>query len=163
MSNASFNNTSKQFKKVPLASVNKVAAFDYGVFLLSLRLQSTESVRQKLLKKKYPAAEVADTIVRLLELKYLNDSQFAEVYFENLKKYKSFGFFGIKKKLMDAKLPAVLIERLLKDFSLKDELSIAKKFVAKNSAKTAVQLSRMLASRGFRADTVYKVVKYPQE
>lgn len=141
-----------------------ISAFDYAVYLLSLQLQSSGSIRDKLGRKKYPQADIDDAINRLTEMRYLDDGQFAQIYFENLKAYKNFGYFGMKKKMMDKKLAPELIESVLGELSRKDELALAKRVVSKNSRKTKEQLARMLASRGFRSDAVYAAIKgLPQD
>ncbi len=137
----------------------KFSCKDYALFLVSLRSQSVGQMREKLQKKGYPEDEIDATIQRLAELNYLNDEQFAQIYFDNLKKYKSFGYFGIKKKLIEKKLPKKEIEALLKGFTLKEETEIAKRLLSKNKSKTHDQQVRSLQSKGFRGDVVFKVTK----
>src|SRR4051794_37048429 len=102
-----------------------ISCKDYALFLVSLRAQSVGQMRQKLQRKGYPDDEIDATIQRLAELDYLNDEQFAQIYLDNLKKYKSSGYFGIKKKLMEKKIPSKQIEKLLQGLSLKEEAEIA--------------------------------------
>ena len=135
----------------------KVSCYEYAVYLLSIRLLSVGQLRQKLQKKGYTEAEIAEVIQRLSDLKYLNDEQFAQIYFENLIKYKLFGYFGIKKKLLERKIASAEVEKLLRKFSIADELVIARKAAAKNPRKTREQLVRLLSSKGFRSDVVFKV------
>ena len=142
---------------------NNISCKDYALFLVSLRAQSIGQLREKLQKKKYPDEEIDAAIERLAELNYLNDQQFAQIYLENLKKYKSFGYFGIKKKLIEKKLPRKEVEALLKSFTLKDETEIARRLIDKNNKKSKEQLVRALQSRGFRADVVFKLLKYSYE
>jgi regulatory protein len=135
------------------------SAFDYALFLVSMRAQSEGQLREKLLRKKYEKKESEEAIKRLKELKYLDDGQFAQIYLDNLKKYKHFGYYGIKKKLMEKKFPKAMIEELLSHFSLKDEREIAKRFLESSAAvkKTKEQQMRMLQNRGFRSEVVMKV------
>ncbi len=136
-----------------------ISCKDYALFLVSLRAQSVGQMRQKLERKGYPKDEIDATVLRLAELNYLNDEQFAQIYFDNLKKYKSFGYFGIKKKLMEKKISPKGIDNLLRHFSLKDETEIAKRLLAKNPRKSRDQQVRSLQSKGFRGDVVFKVTK----
>src|SRR3989344_6391028 len=117
-------------KKKIKPSYDKANAKDYALFLVSLRAQSTAQLRQKLLRKGYAEDEVLMAIQRLTELGYLNDQQFAQIYFENLKKYKHFGYYGIKKKLMLKALENKLIDQLLKTLTLKEEQGIAERFLS---------------------------------
>ncbi len=148
------NYTTKAKKKQ-----NNISCKDYALFLVSLRAQSIGQLREKLEKKKYPAEEIDAAIERLAELNYLNDQQFAQIFFENLKKYKNFGYFGIKKKLIEKKLPKKDVGALLKTFTLKEEAEIAKRLMEKNKNKSREQLVRAMQSKGFRGDVVFKVTK----
>ena len=145
-----------RFKK----KVISMKAYEYSVFLLSRQLQTAGQITQKLLKKGYHKTEISEAISRLTEMGYINDTQFVQIYFENLKKYKSFGYYGLKKKLIERKLDSQLIETILKGLSKEEELMIAQKFLEKQKqVKTHEQLVRMLQSRGFRGDVIGKVVK----
>lgn len=134
-------------------------AKDYAVFLLSLRIQSEGSLREKLKKKKYQDKEIEEAVEYLKELRYLNDEEYAQTFFENLKKYKYFGYYGIKKKLIEKKIPVKLAERLLKSLSLKEEGQMAKRLLEKYKTKTSEQKMRALRSRGFRSDVIFKQTK----
>jgi regulatory protein len=137
----------------------KISCKDYALFLVSLRAQSIGQMRAKLEKKGYPSDEIESSIQRLTELNYLNDDQFAQIYFENLKKYKNFGYFGIKKKLMEKKIAKKQIESLLKTLTLKEETLMARRLLDKSKNKTSLQQIRSLQSKGFRGDVVFKVTK----
>src|SRR3989344_6295891 len=107
-------------------------AYDYAMFLLNLRLRTEGELREKMRSKKYESGVVDEVIKRLKDLHYIDDQRFAEVYLENLKKYKSWGYFGAKKKLMEKKLPTNIIDKvLLEGMSEEDELEIAKRFLKK--------------------------------
>ncbi len=144
-------------------NISKLSARDYSVFLLSLNLQSEGQLREKLSKKKFLPADIDDAISYLKELRYLNDKEFGRIYFENLKKYKNFGFYGIKKKLHERKLAPALIEKLMRDFSVKDEVEIAMRLLTKYKTKTPEQRTRALLSRGFRNETIFKATKKDPE
>ena len=55
-------------------------AYNYALNLLAARPYPTQSMRRKLVQKKYSAEEVSDTIERLLENGLLNDARYAEQY-----------------------------------------------------------------------------------
>ncbi|MDB4940369.1 MAG: recX [Candidatus Doudnabacteria bacterium] len=150
-----------QFKKK--RSFKNISCKDYALFLVSLRAQSIGQMRTKLAKKGYPEDEIEAAIQRLSELNYLNDEQFAQIYLDNLKKYKNFGYFGIKKKLMEKKINSKQIEALLKSFTLKEETEIARRLIEKNPRKNRIQIVRALQSKGFRTDVVFKITKFVPE
>ena len=132
-------------------------SYDYAVYLLSMRLQSSGELALKMKRKGYGKSETSDAIQRLTDLGFVNDAQFAQIYFENLVKYKLFGYFGIKKKLMQRFIAPAIVDSLLRKFTVSNETLIAGKILAKNKSKTKEQLARMLVSRGFRSEVVYKV------
>ncbi len=131
---------------------------DYALGLISRQGHTVGLLKQKLERKGYPEADIKTVLKELKDLKFIDDSQYSESYFENLKKYRNFGFYGIKKKLMDKKVEKQYIDTLLKSLSIKEELEIAKRLINKSKNKTYEQKARMLRSRGFRGDVVGKAI-----
>jgi regulatory protein len=139
-------------------------AYGYAVYLLSLSLRTEGELREKMRQKKYLPDVVDKVIKQLAENSYLNDQRYAEVYLENLKKYKNFGFYGIKKKLMEKRLPSAIIESVLNDgLTIEEEIKIAKRLLKRQQArgkrgeekqKTAARLK----SRGFRGEVIAKLI-----
>ena len=110
----------------------KEKAYNYAIYLLSLKLRTEGELRDKLNIKKYKDDIIELVVTQLKNDKYINDLKYAEVYVQNLKAYKYFGFYGIKKKLLEKKLTGNLIEKILKaHLSISEELVIAKKFLKK--------------------------------
>lgn len=138
---------------------NKLSCQDYALFLLSLRAQSVKLIAEKLKRKGYEDSDIDSAIQRLSELGYLNDAQFAQIFFDNLVKYKSFGYFGIKKKLAQKKIESKIIDKLLKQLTLKEESEIARRLLDKAKNKTYEQKVRALQSKGFRSDVIFKLTK----
>ena len=134
----------------------KMPCKEYALYLVSLRAQGTEQLREKLERKKYTKEEISETINRLTELGYLNDVLLAETYFENLLRFKNFGYYGIKKKLMMKKLGDKDISRLLKTLTIKKESEVAERVLKQSLRKNRVQLVRSFQSRGFRLDSFQK-------
>jgi regulatory protein len=155
-------------------------AYNYATYLLGLKLRTEGELREKMRLKKYNAEVVDSVIKQFLESKYLDDQRYAEVYLENLKAYKNFGYFAIKKKFMEKKLPAQLIESVLTEgYSIVDETLVAKRFLKKEgyevkvksdnsevqyntfneeSGKEKQKIANRLKSRGFRGEVVAKLV-----
>lgn len=139
-------------------------AYDYAMFLLNIRLRTEGELRSKMREKGYKGEAVDEVMARLKDAHYVNDRRFAEVYLENLKKYKSWGYFGIKKKFMEKKLPMDIIESVLAEgMTEEEELEIAKRFIkkyevrSKNQAEKA-KAARKLAAKGFRGSVVSKLI-----
>lgn len=158
-------------------------AYDYAMFLLNIRLRTEGELREKMKGKKYNAGVVEVVMSKLKESRYIDDQRFAEVYLENLKKYKNWGYYGIKKKLIEKRLPSEIIESVLSaGLSEEAEVEIAKKFIKKeNSLPLPVRrslgeggrgrvkggvmireeksrLARKLAAKGFRSSVVSKLI-----
>ena len=147
-------------------------AYDYAMFLLNIRLRTEGELRGKMREKGYKGEVVDEVMARLKDAHYVNDRRFAEVYLENLKKYKSWGYFGIKKKFMEKKLPMDIIESVLAEgMTEEEELEIGKKFLKKQnslplrgrdkggvSREEKSTLARKLAAKGFRGSVVSKLI-----
>lgn len=152
--------------------------YEYAMFLLNIRLRTEGELIDKMKGKNYNKEIIFNVISKLKNLRYVDDRRFAEIFLENLKKYKTFGYFGIKKKLMEKKLPLDIIDRLLSDnLNEREEFKIAERFLkkegyaAKNKApenedvvygkfgkeygNTEKQkLANKLKSRGFRSGVI---------
>lgn len=143
-------------------------AWQYALFLLNLSMRTVSEVEQKMVKRGYGKKVVIQVINNLKEDKFLDDDNYAEVFINSMKNYKTWGRFMMKKKMLEKKLPASLIEQKLSELVTdEDELEIAKRFVSKqiNDSKALKKLDyqekqklmRKLMSRGFAMDTVMKL------
>ncbi len=132
-------------------------AYNYAIYLLGLKLRTEGEIREKLRIKNYELRITEEVIKQLTENRYLDDQRYAEVYVENLKKYKNFGFFGIKKKLMEKRLPKEIIEAVLNEaLSEEEELKIAKKLLNKIGEVEKQKAAMRLKSKGFRTGVIMK-------
>lgn len=142
----------------------KEKAYDYALFLLGIKLRTEGELREKLKTKNYQLTTIDEVIQQLKDQRYINDHNYAEVYLENLKKYKNFGFYGIKKKLMEKRLPSQIIESVLNEgLGEEEELKIASRFLKNHDLKTMTyeekqKLAQKLKARGFRSGVVMKLV-----
>ncbi len=168
----------KQSKTKEPENVEK--AYEYAVFLLSLKLRTVGEVLKKMQGRGYSNKVIEEVIERLKSQKYLDDQRYAEIYLENLKKYKNFGFYGIKKKFMEKKLPSTIIESVLqKGLPPEEEEKIARRFLKKEgvevkvksgdeevqyrtydeeSNKTKQKTANRLKSRGFKGEVIAKLI-----
>ena len=159
---------------------NLAKAYEYAVFLLSLKLRTVGEVLKKMGERGYSEKIIDQTIEQLKSQRYLNDERYAEIFLENLKAYRTLGFYGIKKKFMEKKLPPQLIETVLAEgYSISDELKVAKRFLKKEgfevkiksdseenqystfdeaSSKEKQKIANRLKSRGFRGEVVAKLI-----
>ncbi len=159
---------------------NSDKAYEYAVFLLSLKLRTVGEVLKKMSERGYSEKIIEQTIEQLKSQKYLDDQRYAEIFLENLKAYRTLGFYGIKKKFMEKKLPPHLIESVLREgYLIEDELLVAKKFLKKEGFEVKVKLddgqnqyntfnedaskekqkiANRMKSRGFRGEVIAKLV-----
>ncbi|MDP2703811.1 MAG: RecX family transcriptional regulator [bacterium] len=130
--------------------------YEKAIQLLSIRLHTTGELQQKLAKRGFASNEIIPILKRLEELKFLDDERFAQIFVDNLKRYKDFGYYGIKAKLLKARIPSNIAERALSEFfTAEDEIVVAKRLVSKlkrQGREDWKKLTASLANRGFRAD-----------
>lgn len=137
------------------------AVYDKAIKLLSMRQHTTGELQRKLKSRGFADADILPVLQRLEELKFLDDQRFAEIFVDNLKRYKTFGYYGIKAKLAARQVPSDIAARALKEFfSSDDELAVAKKLAAKfeKRDKRPDQIMRSLAGKGFRTEIIRKVL-----
>ena len=157
---------------------NYEKAYDYAIYLLNLQLRTSGELEYKMQDKGYAAEAIHKVLEELTASRYIDDLRYAEVYLENLKKYKTFGFYGIKKKLMAKRLPQNLIERVLAEgLSEEEELKIARRLMMKQEfriknqgegpgnsptedgqVKIKQKIAQKLRARGFRSGVIAKLV-----
>ncbi len=140
---------------------NKERAYNYAIYLLGLKLRTEGEIREKLRVKGYPLLVIDVVVHQLAENRYLDDQRYAEIYLDNLKKYKTFGYYGIKKKLMEKRLPPNIIESVLcEGLSEEEEMKIAKRFLIKQTETEKQKLAQKLKARGFRANLIFIVMGF---
>lgn len=138
-------------------------AYDMAVRYLAMRMHTVGELTEKLKKKRVASDVLIQVLRRLEELDFLNDRRFAEIYVENLKRYKSFGYYGIKNKLISKKIPTDIVGDTLEEFfTLEEEVAVAGKLVeklARQDRTSYQQLARSLASKGFRTEVISEVLR----
>ncbi len=136
--------------------------YDKAIKLLTVRLHTTFELYRKLKRRGFKNADIRPVLQRLEELKFLDDERFAQIFVDNLKRYKDWGYYGIKAKLLARQIPSELAERALAEFfSVEDELVVARRLIGKlkrQGRKQWEKLMSSLQSRGFRAETIREVL-----
>jgi len=132
-------------------------AYDKAIQLLKIRAHHSGELERKLLMRKFSRGEVDETIKRLVQERLLDNSQFAENFLHNLIKYKNFGFYMFKAKLMQRGLAGNEAEVLLREhLSLELEQSIAEKI--KDRETDRMKLAQKLQRKGFRTEVIQKLI-----
>jgi regulatory protein len=138
-------------------------AYDQAIKYLTIKFRTVGEIQEKLKLKKYPTDVIMLVLRELERLDFLNDERYAKIFVENLKNYKSFGFYGIKAKLMAKKIPTDMLEEVLDEFfPVEEEIVVARRFVKKLSRAGREEygkVARSLSSKGFRTEVVAKVLR----
>ncbi len=134
-----------------------------AIQFLNVRMHTTGELQKKLQTRGFAPDKIQPVLRRLEELKFLDDERFAQIFVDNLKRYKDFGFYGIKSKLLGRIVPNDLAEQALEEFfSEQDELAVAERLLAKLKRIGRVapeKLQRSLQSRGFRQVVIRKILR----
>lgn len=137
--------------------------YNYALFLLGIRLYTEGEIRQKMSRRGYATEVIDDVIGQLKNLNYVDDARFAETLIDGFKRFKTYGYYMIKKKMMEKRLPKELIEKSLDDYlSIQEELIVAKKYLRKENIvftegqdfKQRQKIAYKLKTRGFRSEIV---------
>lgn len=144
-------------------------AYDYALFLLNLGMRTESELREKMAKRGYFSEIIDQTVEKLFKDRFLDDARYAEVYIESMKRYKYYGFYMMKKKLFEKKVPKEIIdEKLAELLTEEDEREIARRYVKKNFGSLEEvakfeydekqKVMRRLVARGFNLDIAKSLV-----
>jgi regulatory protein len=136
-----------------------IRTYDQAIKYIGLRSHTVFELRTKLLRKKFDKSNIERVLNELVDQKYLNDRDFAQSFAQNLIKYKTFGYYGIKMKLKQRGIPDALAEEILgEELDLEKEKSIARKAIGKSGKKEKIKLMQMLNRKGFRGQVIASTV-----
>jgi regulatory protein len=145
---------------MPLNDEKRQKIYDRAVVLLKIRPHTSAEITRKLILKGFNATSVREVTDELMQQGLINDQQFAENFLENLIKFKTFGFYGLKAKLMQRGIDRETIDSLLAEkLSLEVESEIAKRLIDRNKNMERIKLMQKLSRKGFRAETIQEVLK----
>ncbi len=156
------------FKKAkPLKKPDDVEhAYNYVLFLLNLRLRTEGEIRKKMQTRGYISTVIDEIVQRLIQERLVDDERYAEIFIENMKSYKQYGVFQMKKKLMEKLLPKDIIENKLSELvSVSEERKIAERYVTTlvSSRVNTRQSENRGISRQARDDIRKEIKKLPYE
>ncbi len=129
--------------------------------------QTKAQINDKLARRAY-TNEVIDVVLNKLEAMYLiDDEKYAKDYISYRSRTTPLGSRYLKLKLAQKGVPKEVAEAAVKEISPDDELVLARVAAAKrqrtmgrfNPEQRKLKLARFLASRGFRSDVIYKLIK----
>lgn len=135
------------------------AAYETAVVYLNMKMYSRGDLLERLKKKGFAASDIDTALHRLEQEGLVDDKKYAEIYLQNMIEYKTYGYYGIRIKLLQKKLDKPLIDQLLRDLLTPEvERTIVLKLLAKsaNAQKSKEQLIQSMRQKGFRTDVILK-------
>lgn len=139
-----------------------------AVYFLKYRPRSEKEVRDKLIEKKAPKEIIDQVIQKLIEQRFLNDREFAQMWYRSRMALRPKSQFVIKRELIQKGIGTEIIEELLanKEDQKRTDLEQAKKLLEKQAKKYAglpqqeqyQKLGAFLGRRGFDWDTIRQVI-----
>ncbi len=138
--------------------------FDRALKYLSLRQRSIKEIHDYLTKKQYSSDEINETINRLVELKFLNDDDFARSFTENRQrkgKSKRAIAFELKLKGVNQEIAEDVLEYSKSDFktALEYITKRLKQFGRFEHEERKKKIISRLRSRGYDWEVISKVLK----
>lgn len=151
--------TAQKRKKIQDLTEDKLA-FNKAVDLLAMRMHSREELRRKLSLRKFSKDCVSKVITKLSDLRYLNDEEFARVYAENLVRSKTYGYYGIRAKLMQRGIESKVADEAVSEALDENiESKLAQKFLSRKHSQNKLKMMMSLKQRGFRSSVIARAVK----
>jgi regulatory protein len=134
--------------------------------LLARRAHATRELELKLVKRGFPASEIAAVLARLTERGLLDDEAFAEALTAELFQRRGYGYYAILPRLRRKGLSPELCRRVLQDYFAglsPEELEAGLKKVLARRRRRAeedpVKLYAWLKNRGFRSDEIRRTLE----
>lgn len=92
----------------------KVKIYNSALRLLGYRMRSCAEMKQRLMEKKYPINIISDVIDKLLNIKYLNDAEFAEAFAHDKVKSKKIGPITLRMEFIPHRIESEILENVIK-------------------------------------------------
>ncbi|MBQ3726897.1 MAG: regulatory protein RecX [Selenomonadaceae bacterium] len=141
----------------------KKSALQKATDLLARQEQSSALLRQKLLARKYDAAEVDDALAKLKQHNYLDDEEICRRQFEILYAEGKLSVRQIVVKLIQRGFEKNFIEQLIPEDSDEHERLAAEKLLEKKFSRgknfDRAKAWQFLTMRGFDGEIIFAVVE----
>ena len=141
----------------------KKSALQKATDLLANQEQSSTLLRQKLLARKYAAAEVDEALANLKKYNYLDDEETCRQQFENFYAEGKLSIRQIVVKLIRRGFDKDFIEQLIPDDSDEHELIAAEKLLTKKftggKSFDKAKAWQFLAARGFTEGIISSAIE----
>lgn len=138
--------------------------FEQALKYLGIKPRSIKEIHDYLTKKQYPADEIDIALKRLIELKFLNDDDFARAFTESKQrqgKSKQTIEFELKLKGINKDQSEEILEDATSDFNtaftyIQKHIRLFERYEPEEKQKKIIN---RLRSRGYNWDTISKVLK----
>lgn len=143
---------------------NKV--YNSALRLLGYRMRSCAEMRDRLVENQYPITIINDVINKLLNIKYLNDSEFAEAFAHDKVKSKKIGPITLRMEFIPHRIESEILENVIKkvyeQYPISDlikQLLDKKKIQSriKLELKTKKRIQDLLKRKGFNWNEISTV------
>lgn len=147
-------------------------ALPYAVRLLASRTYSERKLREKLRTKGYEAGDIDAAIGKLKERRLLDDQKYAEGFVRTRIETHPRGKSALVRDLVARGVTGSTAKQAVNDnLSTDQEFELARNLVERKRGQYASldsdirkrRLTALLARRGFRPDTIYKVLALPPD
>ena len=153
----------------PMAATPYEKTMERALKLLSFKPRSIAELHERLLEKEWAEESIVDQVIaRLIELRYLDDEQFAASYASSRLTVRPLGRTRLRRDLQRKKLPNEITEQTLDqlyDGNAEEKLidrAISKRLRLKGpptSLEAAKKLFDYLMRRGFNYDLVRRKIR----
>lgn len=118
-------------------TLNTQELYDYAVKALAARAHSISELRQKLMRRAEPDADIDNVLARLKEYGYLNDKRFAEGFAAARLENRGFGKVRVLQDLKQRRVAPKLAEETVSNvFQGKDEATLVEQFLERKYRST---------------------------
>ena len=150
-----------------LEAEERSRAEQYALRHIGMRPRTTEEVRQYLLGKGFSAEVAAETIVRFIERKYLDDRLYARQWIEERMRLKPRGSRLLRQELQHKGIDSRLIEEALSEPDHDEEYEACLVCARKKSARRTFasymemrdKIGPFLQRKGFPLGTINRVLR----
>lgn len=135
-------------------------ARNYAYKLLEFRLRTRFEIEKKLKEKGFTEEVITDVVNRLIEYKFIDDRQFADMWVKNRCRLKPMGKWRLRQELKLKGINEHIIEDELANITAEEEYRMAEQLVAKKLFKSQYskkQLTAFLIRRGFSREIINNI------
>lgn len=144
----------------------KASAMNSCMWHLGQSSKTKKQLRDKLVLKEIPEDIIEETLERLVELQYVDDENYADIFVQNKQAFNKMGKGAIRQELRKKGIDQETIENALEEISEDDERVRARELVLKklpstrnlDRQKRMNRLVGMLSRKGYGGNIVFGVI-----